>query len=259
VREAVENTSGVVCAVKTIDKRKVMDNLHKLRQEAAILLTLDHPNLIKAYVAYEDTQCLHIVTELCTGGELMERLASKAMFNETSAAKVLLQILLAVDYLHKHGICHRDLKPSNFLFTSPHKDAQLKLIDFGLANRFRSQLGVDMKSTVGTPYYLAPEVLSGGSYGPQCDMWSIGVIMYWVLSGSLPFSGSTANDVYKHVQRAAPSFSEALWSEINDDAKSLVMSLLEKVPTSRPTAARALKNRWLLRCCGQQCQTKLGN
>jgi calcium-dependent protein kinase len=245
--------------VKTIDKRKVKDNLPQLKREAAILLTLDHPNLIKAYVAYEDAQCLHIVTELCTGGELMERLTSKARFDETRAAKVLWQILLAVDYLHKHGICHRDLKPTNFLFTSPHKDAPLKLIDFGLANRFKSQLGVDMKSTVGTPYYVAPEVLSGGSYGPQCDIWSIGVIMYWLLSGSLPFAGSTANDVFKHVRMATPSFSEAVWREIDDDAMSLVMSLLAKIPTSRPSAARALKNRWLLRSCGQQCQTRLGN
>lgn len=248
VREAVKKETGVTFAVKTINKKRVEGNLHLLKREAEILLTLDHPNLIKAFESYEDDRSLHIVTELCTGGELLDRITEKSRYKEKGAAKVMRQILAAVNHLHLNGICHRDLKPENFLFVSREKGASLKLVDFGLASKFANQLGTEMKSVVGTPYYLAPELLNRGRYGPLCDMWSIGVIMYMLLSGTLPFEGSSAKEVYKNVQTNAPKFSKRFWRNISDEAKSLLTSLLSKVPTNRPTASQALGSNWFENC-----------
>jgi calcium-dependent protein kinase len=243
VRIAKQITSNKKFAVKTIEKRKVLKDLHILKREVEILQTLDHPNLLVTFATYEDMKYLHIVTELCTGGELYDKLIRKTRYKERGAAKIMRQILLAVNHLHEHGICHRDLKPENFLFVSPDKKSDLKLIDFGLANKFGSRFEARMNTMVGTPSYVAPEVLTG-AYGPQCDIWSAGVIMYMVLSGRLPFEGNTTNEIFKKIMTNSPKFSSKYWKNISHEAKDLITKMLSRVPTNRPSASEVLRNPW---------------
>jgi len=249
VRVAKQTTTDKKFAVKTIEKKKVSSDLYLLKREVEILLNLDHPNLIKTYAAYEDAKYIHIVTELCTGGELLEKIFSKARYKEKGAAKVMRQILLAVNHLHENGICHRDLKPENFLFATKEKGADLKLIDFGLANKFGSKFDTRMNTVVGTPYYIAPEVLTG-QYGFQCDIWSVGVIMYMLLSGKPPFEGRSSNEIFKKILTNGPKFKARVWDEVSAEAKQLITVMLSRVPTSRPTASDILKSHWFYSTAG---------
>ena len=155
---------------------------HVLKREIAILQEVQHPNIIRLIEVHEDTKYLHLITELCTGGELFDRIIAKTQseeghFSESDAAGIIRCILDAIAYCHDvKQIVHRDLKPENFLFKTTDEDAQIKIIDFGLSRHDNLNFGV-MKTKVGTPYYVAPEVLNR-QYTKSCDIWSIGVITY---------------------------------------------------------------------------------
>ena len=136
------------------------------------------------------------MTELCTGGELFEEITKRSSFSEKDAAGILSQVLSAMSYCHAKNICHRDLKPENILLDSKNNNA-VKVIDFGTAQIFTP--GVNMNQTYGTAYYIAPEVING-NYNEKCDIWSIGVIMYILLSGKPPFDGEEDSDILKKVK-----------------------------------------------------------
>ena len=231
-------------AVKTIVKKKLKGDLSQLQREMEILYTLDHPNIIKLYAVYEDAKYFHLVTEYCSGGELFDRIVEKGHFSESEAARLMGKLFLAVNNLHANNICHRDLKPENFLFESEDPSAELKLIDFGLSNKFFDKFaGVEMHSFVGTPHYVAPEVLKGG-YGTKCDMWSAGVIMYVLLSGGLPFSGESTNEVFTKILNGDLHFKAEIWSHVTRDAKDLLTNLLVLDPSKRFSAEEALEHTW---------------
>jgi calcium-dependent protein kinase len=158
---------------------------------------LKHPNIISLVDVFEEARYLHIVSELCTGGELFDRITAMGHYTEADAANVLSQILRAIAHCHQHNVCHRDLKPENILFATPDADSTLKVIDFGLSFVFHT--GETMFDRVGTPFYIAPEVLRR-SYGVECDMWSIGVIMYILLCGYPPFYGNSESEVLQRVK-----------------------------------------------------------
>lgn len=163
-----------------------------IEQEFEILKQVDHPNIIHFYEMYVDENHFHFVTEYCGGGELFHHIIERGRFSEAYAAKIIKQVLSAIKHLHDKGICHRDLKPENILFESKSRDAQVRLIDFGLAKFFKTN-GLKLtplKTRIGTPYYMAPEVLEG-NYDETCDMWSIGVITYCLLCGYPPFNAET--------------------------------------------------------------------
>ena len=188
-------------ALKTILKAKIEDP-HTLRDEINILLTLEHPNIIKLYEVYEDDEQVYLVTELCTGGELYDRVVqkmrnNKKTFTEVDAARILRSIIDGIAYCHTKGIVHRDLKPENFLFQTPADTATIKIIDFGLAGRFEKKSAEHddhhhLHEEVGTIYYVAPEVLTG-KYSEKCDLWYVYIYivfgwyslirnMYYILS-----------------------------------------------------------------------------
>ncbi|KAM3571015.1 hypothetical protein VYU27_006930 [Nannochloropsis oceanica] len=248
VRKAKNRETGEAFAIKTIRKAKV-SRLDSLRREIDILTTVDHPHIIKLVDVYEDDKYLHLVTELCTGGEMFDRIIAKTKsaeghYSEKDAAGIMRKILDAIDYCHTvHNICHRDLKPENFLFKTTEETAELKIIDFGLS-RFEDDQKY-MTTRVGTPYYIAPEVLNR-MYDKSCDLWSIGVIMYILLCGYPPFYGDTDADIFASVRRAQFSFPSPEWDEISPGAKDLIRKLLSKDPRKRPTAAAALNHEWFL-------------
>ena len=246
VRKAKNRETGELFAIKTIRKAKV-SRLDSLRREIDILQTVDHPQIIKLVDVYEDDKFLHLVTELCTGGEMFDRIIAKTKsaeghYSEKDAALIMRKILDAIDYCHTvHNICHRDLKPENFLFKTQEEAAELKIIDFGLS-RFEDDQKY-MTTRVGTPYYIAPEVLNR-MYDKSCDLWSIGVIMYILLCGYPPFYGDTDADIFASVRRAEFTFPSPEWDDISPAAKALIKTLLSKDPRKRPTAAQALNHDW---------------
>ena len=168
--------------------------------------TLDHPNVIKLYELFEDARNVYLVMELCTGGELFDKIINKGHFTEKEAAFIFQQIISAIFYCHKNFIVHRDLKPENFLFQNPDFRSTLKIIDFGLSKIWAK--GEDQKSfrtRAGTPYYIAPEVLAG-DYDESCDIWSSGCILYILLCGYPPFYGSSDAQILERVKKGAYSF-----------------------------------------------------
>lgn len=155
-------------------------------------MQLDHPNIIKLYEVYEDEKYVHLVNDICRGGDLFDNICEHGSYTEEYAANLMKKLLRATAHMHTSRICHRDLKAENILFVDKSENSELKIIDLGLANKIRPN---DFKSTVGTPYYVAPEVLRG-SYGKECDIWSLGVIMYVMLCGYPPFEGEGRTEVF---------------------------------------------------------------
>jgi calcium-dependent protein kinase len=140
----------------------------------------------------------------------------RGMLNEREAAYLLKRILLAVNVLHENGIAHRDLKPENFLFET-HKLIELKLIDLGLSQRYRTSAGsvVGMHAIVGTPIYTAPEIFSEGVYGPKCDLWSIGVIMWRMLVGKKPFAGDSEEELAANIVAGTIDYEPTIWASLS--------------------------------------------
>ena len=164
-----------------------------------MLRKLAHQNIITIYEIFEDQVQFYLVTELCSGGDLFDeidkRAQSKRMFSESSAAYIMKEILLAINHCHSEKICHRDLKPENILLDS---DNRIKIIDFGTAESFEKEN--ELQGLIGTAYYIAPEVLKDkGHYDEKCDVWSLGVILYMLLTGLPPFNSTSENGIFKKI------------------------------------------------------------
>jgi calcium-dependent protein kinase len=129
-----------------------------LLREMEILLTLDHPNVIKFYEIYEDERYFYIVQEYCAGGELLQRVIRQKHLSEVDTARIIKKVMHAVNHMHFKGVVHRDLKPENILFATHYPDSELKIIDFGLSNKFSKDEKSTLKTMVGTPLYVSPQV-----------------------------------------------------------------------------------------------------
>lgn len=228
-------------AIKSIDKERLSDNkISQLSREIETLTAVDHPNIIKYYETYDDDKYFHIVMEYCTGGELLDRIISKKYFSEFEAADVVFKIASAISHCHSLGIVHRDLKPENILYESKVEFSDMKIIDFGLSRKIEGPLN----TVVGSPYYVAPEVLEG-KYDLKCDCWSIGVIMYVLLSGSPPFYAPEKVDLYEKIKHEDPDFAHPRWLKVSKEAKQLVKSLLDKNPNKRPSCEDIINSPWI--------------
>ena len=248
VRKCMDRETKVWYAIKSIRKSKV-GKVDVLKREVALLKECDHPNIIQLVEVHEDQKYLHLITELCTGGELFDRIIEKTQsdeghFSERDATNLVRSILDAIAYCHdQKGIVHRDLKPENFLFQTDDEDAVIKIIDFGLSRHDNMQAGI-MNTKVGTPYYVAPEVLNR-VYTKSCDIWSIGVISYILLCGYPPFYGDTDTQIFDSVRAGRFDFPSPDWDGISDVAKDFIRSLLRIVPSERLSASQALAHPWL--------------
>lgn len=241
--ECVHKITGVHCAVKIIDKATIEpEEKSLLRTEIAVLKLVNHPNIIKLEGLYESKQYIYIVMEMLKGGELFERIVGRPRFSELEAAKLLRPLLESVAYLHDLGIVHRDLKPENILCGEELED--LKIADFGLSKMILPKEKMD--SACGTLSYVAPEVLTMQGYGKEADLWSVGVIMFLLLCGKLPFDGDDHNEIIRSTIQADLKVHPAIWGKLSEDAKSLITSLLNKNPKERITAREALKHPFLI-------------
>lgn len=232
-------------AVKVIQKSMIA-NPSRLQLEIEFAMRLDHPNIAKLVQTFEDRRYVYVVIELCKGGELFELVQAQTHLSERHAAIIMQQIFRAVFYMHTEGICHRDLKPENFLFLlkGPVEGNTLKVIDFGISASFKKKSDT-FRTRTGTPYYVAPEVLEHPRYGPQCDLWSCGVVMFVLLSGRLPFRGTHDASTFAKVKKGKVSFTGESWTVVSKDAQSLILQLLCKNPAERMTAEQALQDSWV--------------
>ena len=286
VYKVVHVESGIEYAMKVMEKKKLLKGVggsaaaargggglqyaelrDKVLSEARILRTVDHPHVIRFVDIFETEQHLHLVMELVEGKELFEALVDKGPFAEPDARAIMHQLLTALKYLHARHIVHRDLKPENILLQTPPPSSPaslpcVKIADFGLAKL----VGTQSKAATfcGTPQYFAPEVLesrnSRRGYDTACDMWSVGVLMYVLLSSLQPFAddseeggapqvtdGAPQLTIYEKIREgvSAAHFAEPIWEKISSAAKHLICQLLVVDPKQRISVEAALNHPWM--------------
>ena len=228
-------------AIKSIPMKNLSCNINDFIKEVDIISTLDHPNIIKFYETFHDDYFFHIVMELCKGKEIIHQMGNYGFIEEKKVTYIIFKVLLAIAHCHNRGVTHRDLKPENILFDSMKKDAEIKILDFGLSRKYDKEQ--KMHSILGTPYYVAPEVLKG-EYDEKCDIWSIGAMTYLMLCGEPPFNGNSNNEIFKKIVKENIKFKSLLWKNISNNAKDFVKICLSKNSNKRPSAQEALNHIW---------------
>lgn len=239
------------------DKKRAAKYLAAFHREIQIMKRLDHRYCIRFYEAFEDSNYLYMSMELCTGGELFDRIVEKKTHNEAEAARTLRMLFDGLAYLHRHGLAHFDLKPDNFLFLNASQDSPIKIIDYGMAKPVPPH--EYHRSFCGTPYYVAPEVILRHGYTASADLWSMGVIMFLMLYGYPPFhsrsrGGGKAESHREIFKKIAAGFNPVTKSgygpwfpshvTLSAKAKDLIASLLEMDPSKRITAEETLAHPW---------------
>ncbi|OMO51931.1 hypothetical protein CCACVL1_29488 [Corchorus capsularis] len=241
----LEKATGKEFACKAIAKRRLTtkEDVEDVRREIHIMHHLaGHPNVIQIIGAHEDAVAVHVIMELCAGGELFDRIIQRGHYTERKAAALERLIVSVVVACHSLGVMHQDLKPENFLFISQDEEPPLQTIDFGLSMFFKP--GETFSDVVGSPYYVAPEVLKK-HYGPECDVWSAGVIIYILLSGVPPFWDETVQGIFEQVLKGELDFISEPWPNISASAKDLVRRMLVRDPKKQLTAHEVLCHPWV--------------
>ena len=248
-------TTGQLYACKELQKNK-LNNVASLKSEIQILIKLDHPNIIKLYEIYENDNYIYLVMELCTGGELFDRIIQKTeqgkQFTEKEVANIFQQMMSAINYCHSNKIVHRDLKPENLLLATQDENSPIKVIDFGMSRIFNNKQA--MFDKVGTAYYISPEVLDG-FYDEKCDIWSAGVILYILLCGYPPFNGNDDDEIFESIKKRKFVFPDAEWANISKEAKDLINKMLSE-PLTRLTAEQVLGHPWLVNQLNKNTKAK---
>nr|Q8CFH6.1 RecName: Full=Serine/threonine-protein kinase SIK2; AltName: Full=Salt-inducible kinase 2; Short=SIK-2; AltName: Full=Serine/threonine-protein kinase SNF1-like kinase 2 [Mus musculus]BAC53845.1 salt inducible kinase 2 [Mus musculus] len=232
-------TTKTEVAIKIIDKSQLdAVNLEKIYREVQIMKMLDHPHIIKLYQVMETKSMLYLVTEYAKNGEIFDYLANHGRLNESEARRKFWQILSAVDYCHGRKVVHRDLKAENLLLDN---NMNIKIADFGFGNFFKT--GELLATWCGSPPYAAPEVFEGQQYeGPQLDIWSMGVVLYVLVCGALPFDGPTLPILRQRVLEGRfriPYF-------MSEDCEHLIRRMLVLDPSKRLSIAQIKEHKWML-------------
>ncbi|MCO5569293.1 hypothetical protein L7F22_023005 [Adiantum nelumboides] len=244
-RLCTNKATGELFACKSISKRKLThkEDIEDVRREVQIMHHLTgHPNIVELKGSYEDKNAVHLVMELCAGGELFDRIIAKGKYTEREAAAVCRTIVQVIQTCHSLGVMHRDLKPENFLLLNKSEDSPLKTTDFGLSVFFKP--GDVFKDVVGSAYYVAPEVLRR-HYGPEADVWSIGVILYILLSGVPPFWAETEQGIFDAIIEGHVDFTSDPWPLISSGAKDLIRKMLNQNVKERIGTQAILNHPWI--------------
>ena len=241
-----QKLTGNIFAMKLVSKENQLKNEtnKNFLNEIYILRKLSHPNILKIYEYFSNEKYWYFVMEYVSGGELYDKICEMNYYDENKAAIIMKQILSCVSYLNQMGIVHRDLKPENMMMINKKTDIEIKLIDFGTAVFVRK--GKKLKTRIGSPYYIAPEVLNG-KYGKECDLWSCGVILFILLVGYPPFDGKNTNEIFDNIKEGKLNLDTSDWDKISNEGKDLVKKLLEKNPNNRISPFDALKHPWIIK------------
>ncbi|ETM99330.1 CAMK/CDPK protein kinase [Phytophthora nicotianae INRA-310] len=216
---------------------------HEFEKEMGILRVLHHPNIVRMLETFEDDHHFYIIMEFSSGGTLLDRVKTRNKeFPEDEAKDIIRNLASVIQYLHSRNICHRDLKLENILVETLDNGGHIKLCDFGASTLFKS--GASMRKVLGSVVYMAPEVLEG-NYKETCDMWSLGVIMYMLLSNKAPFYGHTDDELVESIFAGEVKYNGKVWDTISPEAKALLRKLLHTIPEDRFTAAQVLQHPWI--------------
>lgn len=237
---------GKIYACKSVSKKKLNSpqEVKDIQLEIEVMHHLvGNEGVVGLQGAYEDRNYVHIVMELCAGGDLFHAITSRHHYSERDASSMLRSILSTLGYCHTMGVLHRDLKPENFLLSDTTSHAKIKFADFGLSTFFKE--GELFNDVVGSPYYMAPEVLRR-KYSKEADVWSCGVILYILLCGSPPFYGKDEREIFKAVLEKTPDTTSGHWARVSAGAKDCLARMLVRDPHRRATIEELLQHRWLL-------------
>ncbi|VDM62956.1 unnamed protein product [Angiostrongylus costaricensis] len=241
VKLAVHLLTGLKVAIKIIDKKAIGDDLPRVTTELDALKTLSHQNICRLYQFIDTEDKFFIIMEYCSGGEMFDYIVRKERLEESEARHFFRQLVQAMAYVHSMGYAHRDLKPENLLLT---EDLHLKVIDFGLCAK-PSSLSRPLDTCCGSPAYAAPELIAGKAYlGNEADIWSMGVLLYALLCGSLPFEDENMQLLYQfHTICFTGNYSEPEW--LSPSSRTLLRSMLQVNPQYRITVKQLLDHPWI--------------
>ncbi|XP_015766543.1 PREDICTED: death-associated protein kinase 2-like [Acropora digitifera] len=247
VKKCSEKSTGTEYAAKIMKKKRRRGSrrgvsTEEIIREASILLKTRHEGVIYLHAVFETTVDYTLVLELVSGGELFEFLSEQEYLSESEALGFTKQVVEAIHYLHDNHIVHLDIKPENIVLKD-REEKKIKLIDFGLAKIIPP--GEIVRAIMGTPEFVAPEVLNFEPVGTQTDMWAVGVLTYILLSGASPFLADDDNETFMNIQNVDYKFDEEYFSEISKQAKDFISKLLLKNPRDRLSARDCLKHSWL--------------
>ncbi|XP_075830938.1 serine/threonine-protein kinase 33 [Microtus pennsylvanicus] len=253
VSEATDKETGAKWAIKKVNKEKAGSSAVKLlEREVNILKSVKHKHIIHLEQVFETPKQMYLVMELCEDGELKEVLDAKGHFSENETRLIIQSLASAIAYLHNKDIVHRDLKLENIMVKSSFLDdnnemnLNIKVTDFGLAVRKHGSRSEGMmQTTCGTPIYMAPEVINAHEYSQQCDIWSIGVIMYLLLCGEPPFLANSEEKLFELIRKGELQFEDPVWDSVSDSGKNVLKQLMKVDPAHRITAKELLDNQWL--------------
>lgn len=248
VRKARRKQSAKTRIVKTILKENIPDE-GAFQNEIHIQMDMDHPHICRIFDHFENDTEIHMVLELCCGGEVWDAICEIDCFPEAAAHHLIVQVLKGVNYMHSRQIAHRDLKPENFLLKDrtkavPLTKSQLKIIDFGFAQTCRPGER-NLRTMCGTPHYIAPEIIFGDRYDEKCDIWSCGVITYTFLCGYPPFDGKELDDIFALAKAGRLNFADPVWTSISPTAKLAIQQMCKTKPRDRFSAAAVLTSPWV--------------
>lgn len=263
VRVGLQVESGARRAVKIVDRSKFLafqtrNGSHlTLSSEAEVLTSLDHPGIVRFHEWFQTDAHFFLVMELVEGGDLLDYIMCNGCYSEPVALRLFRELISAMEYLHSRNIVHRDLKPDNILLTERSENAHLKIADFGLART--NTRSCDCRTFCGTPQYFAPELVNtlrgqaegqpSGGYGKQVDMWSLGVILYIMLSGVPPFD-EEAGQLYQLILEGRYEFDVPQFNVVSHEAKDMVRRLMTVDPKERITVMQAARHAWLQQGAG---------
>uniref|UniRef100_A0A8D0CIP5 Ribosomal protein S6 kinase n=1 Tax=Scleropages formosus TaxID=113540 RepID=A0A8D0CIP5_SCLFO len=247
-RKCAHKRTGQSYAVKIVSRRMESQTQNEI---AALKLCDGHPNIVKCHEVYHDQLHTYLVLELLQGGELLDRIRCKRHFSETEASRIMRKLVSAVSHMHDVGVVHRDLKPENLLFMDESEASEIKIIDFGFA-RLKPPDNQLLKTPCFTLHYAAPEVLKYDGYDESCDLWSLGVILYTMLSGQVPFQSqekslthTSAEEIMRKIKQGDFSFEGEAWRNVSQQAKDLIKGLLTVDPSKRIKMCDLRYDAWL--------------
>ncbi|KAF8185889.1 kinase-like domain-containing protein [Mycena galopus ATCC 62051] len=248
VKEAIHIKTGKYYACKVINKKLMEGREHMVRNEIAVLkrISSGNPNIVTLHDYFETSHNLYLCFDLCTGGELFDRICAKGNYYEADAASLVRTIMTAVSYIHAGGIVHRDLKPENLLFRTPAEESDIMIADFGLSRIMEEEKLSLLTEICGTPGYMAPEIFLKTGHSKPVDVWAMGVVTYFLLAGYTPFDRDTPKLEMEAIIAGDYKFEpEEYWANVSDTARDFVRQCLTIDPLRRPTAEECLGHKWL--------------
>ncbi|XP_041663048.1 serine/threonine-protein kinase 17B [Cheilinus undulatus] len=245
VKRCVEKATGKVFAAKFLRKRRRgRDCRAEVIHEMAVLeMARNNARVVNLHAAYETDHDIVLVLEYAAGGEIFDHCVSEELLPEVQITRLIRQTLEGVHYLHQSNLVHLDLKPQNILLTSLSPPGDIKIVDFGLARRLGA-VG-ELREILGTPEYVAPEILNYEPITTATDLWSVGVIAYMLVTGESPFAGEDKQETYLNVSQVSVDYSREAFSRVSELAVDFIRKLLVKSPEDRPSAAECMSHPWL--------------